>query len=91
MSYVYIGSMKTVVVTTRIAEVLLADLDRLAGLRERSRAWLIEKAVAAFVREELDLRLSLQEAEDEIDRGDYLTHEQFMVELKTEFAQRQAA
>jgi len=67
---------KSVVVTARISEELSADLDRLAGLRERSRAWLIEKAIAEFVREDLAFRLSLEEADAEIDRGEFYTQEQ---------------
>lgn len=83
--------MSTVVVTARIADQLSADLDQLAKLRDRSRAWLIEKAVSAFVKDELDLHISLDEAEAEFGRGEYLTHEVFMAELKSEFAQRRAA
>ena len=64
------------VITARINEALSTDLDELAGRLERSRAWLIEKAVAAFVAEELDLYRSLDEAEAQIDRGEYFTQEQ---------------
>ena len=67
---------KSVVITARIGEALAADLDELAGRRDRSRAWLVEKAIAAFVADELELYRSLDEAEAQIDRGDYLTQEQ---------------
>ncbi|HEX8485219.1 CopG family ribbon-helix-helix protein [Sphingomonas sp.] len=82
---------ETIVVTARISEELSADLDRLAALRDRSRAWLIQKAIAAFVEEDLGLRASLQEAEAQVERGEYLTHEAFMADLKAEFGKRQAA
>ena len=82
---------KSVVVTTRIGEQLSADLDELARRRDRSRAWLVEKAIAAFVGKELDLYRSLEEAEAEIDRGEYLEHEEFMAELKARYGKRQAA
>jgi predicted transcriptional regulator len=83
--------MATVVVTARISETLSADLDRLAVMRERSRSWLVEKAIAAFVREDLGLRLSLEEADAQIDRGDCATHEDFMAQLRAEFGKRHAA
>jgi predicted transcriptional regulator len=82
---------KIVVVTARITEELSADLDELARFRERSRAWLVEKAIAAFVERELDLYRSLEQAEAEIERGDYLTHEEFMAQLKIELGERRAA
>ncbi|WP_419809321.1 CopG family ribbon-helix-helix protein [Sphingomonas sp.] len=62
--------------TARIDEQLSADLDELAGRRERSRAWLIERAIAGFVADELELYRSLEEAEAQIDRGEYSTQEQ---------------
>lgn len=82
---------KPVVVTARIAEQLSSDLDELAGRLDRSRAWLIEKAIVAFVAEELELYRSLDEADAEIDRGEFITHEDLMAELKARYAQRQRA
>lgn len=81
----------TVVVTARISDELSADLDWLAAMRDRSRAWLVEKAIAAFVKDDLDLRLALEASESQIDRGEYATHEDFMAELKAEFGKRHAA
>ena len=77
---------KSVVITARIGEALAADLDELAGRRDRSRAWLVEKAIAAFVADELELYKSLDEAEAQIDRGEYLTQEQ----VEAEFGARRA-
>lgn len=82
---------KSVVITARISDPLSAELDRLAGLRERSRAWLVEKAVAAFVREELAMRDALNAADGEIERGGGQSHESFMAQLKAEFGTRHAA
>lgn len=82
---------KSVVVTARIGEQLSADLDRLAAMRERSRAWVIEKAIASFVSEDLALRDALDEAEAQIERGEYVTHEDLMTELKARYGKRQAA
>ncbi len=74
------------VVTARISEQLSADLDELAGRRERSRAWLIERAIAGFVADELELYRSLDEAEAQIDRGEYTTQ----VQVEAMFAMRRA-
>ena len=82
---------KPVVVTARIGEQLSADLDRLAAMRERSRAWLIEKAIASFVAQELALRDALDESRAQIERGDYVSHEDLMAELKARYGKRQAA
>ena len=52
---------KTVVVTARIDEETLAGLDRLAEHYERSRAWLVGKAVARYVNEESEFFAFVQE------------------------------
>ena len=82
---------KTVVVTARIDEQLSADLDRLAAMRDRSRAWLVEKAIAQFVREDLAFRDSLDEAERQIESGNYIEHSALMDELRAKYGSRRAA
>lgn len=82
---------KPVTVTAELDPSLSADLDRLATMADRSRAWLIERAVAAFVLHELEWRDSLEEAEAQIDRGEYITHDDLMAELRAEFGKRRAA
>ncbi len=68
--------MKTSVVTARLDEETLAGLDRLAEYHERSRAWLVAKAVKQYVKEESEFFAFLQAGEDAIDRGEYLTQEE---------------
>lgn len=70
------------VVTARIDPKTLESLDALAAARERTRAWLVEKAVKRFVEEETEFEAFLKEGEDAIDRGDYLTHEELVAELR---------
>ena len=82
---------KSVVVTARIDEQLAADLDALAAHRDRSRAWLMEKAIAAFVREELELYRSLDEAEAEFDRGEFIAHDELMAEMKARYSRHREA
>ncbi|UZK65111.1 CopG family ribbon-helix-helix protein [Sphingomonas sp. M1-B02] len=67
---------KTIVITGRIDTETSTSLDRLAASMERSRAWIIARAVEEYVRSETELMDSLDEAEREIDRGEYLTQEE---------------
>jgi predicted transcriptional regulator len=65
--------MKSLVITTRVDAETLAGLDQLAKQHDRSRAWLVNKAVSKFVKEESELIAFLAIGEDEIDRGDFCT------------------
>jgi predicted transcriptional regulator len=82
--------MKTAVVTARLDPETLAGLDKLAEYHERSRAWLVAKAVKQYVKEETEFFAFLQEGEDAIARGEFLTHEELMAEIKG-MRQRDAA
>lgn len=82
--------MKTSVITTRLDPETLAGLDKLAEYHERSRAWLVAKAVKQYVKNETEFFAFLQEGEDAIERGEYLTHEELMAEIKG-MRQRDAA
>jgi predicted transcriptional regulator len=67
---------KTIVITGRLAEETSTKLDRLAARMERSRSWIVARAVEEFVLSETELMDSLDEAEREIERGEYLTQEE---------------
>ncbi|WP_066658482.1 MULTISPECIES: CopG family ribbon-helix-helix protein [unclassified Sphingomonas] len=82
--------MKTSVITARLDPETLAGLDKLAEYHERSRAWLVAKAVKQYVKNETEFFAFLQEGEDAIERGEYLTHEELMAEIKG-MRQRDAA
>jgi predicted transcriptional regulator len=83
--------MKTSIVTARLDNETLAGLDRLAEYHERSRAWLVAKAIKQYVKEESEFFAFLKGGEDAIERGDYLTHEELMAEIKGMRQQRDAA
>jgi len=53
-----------------------SKLDRLAERFDRSRGWIVAKAVAHYVETELELQESLDEAERQIDRGEFYTQEE---------------
>ena len=82
---------KTAVVTARIDPETLSGLDRLAEHHDRSRAWLVAKAVERYVSEESAFFTFIQEGEDAIANGDYVTHEQFVTEIDAMLADKQAA
>ncbi|MFM9979203.1 MAG: CopG family ribbon-helix-helix protein [Sphingomonadaceae bacterium] len=78
---------KSAVITARLDPETLGELDRLATYHDRSRAWIVARAVKDYVREETQFFAYLQEAEDAIDRGDYYTQE----EVEAWFAAKKAA
>ena len=82
---------KSAVVTARLTPEVAADLDKLAAYRERSRAWLVAKAVERYVREEAEFFAFLKEGEDAIERGEYLTHEELVAEIRAMRQQKTAA
>jgi predicted transcriptional regulator len=82
---------KTAVVTARVSEETLANLDRLAAHHDRSRAWFVAKAVERYVREEGEFDTFIQEGEDAIARGDYVTHEQLVAEIESMLEGKKAA
>jgi predicted transcriptional regulator len=67
---------KTSVITARLDTDTVAELDRLAAYCDRSRAWLISKAIEQYVKQEIEFMEFIQEGEDAIDRGEFLTQEQ---------------
>jgi predicted transcriptional regulator len=82
---------KTSVITARIDPETLAALDVLGERQDRSRAWLVGQAIKRYVEEEAAFLAFLKEGEDEIDRGDYVTHEELVAELKAMRTEKHAA
>ena len=71
---------KTSVVTSRIPADVLADVDRLARELDRSRAWIVSKAVERYVSEELEFISFIKEGEADLDAG--RVHSQEEVEAR---------
>ena len=67
---------KSVVVTARVTAETAAALDALAARLDRSRAWIVNKAIADHVRAYTEFLDFLQEGEDSIDRGEFYTQEE---------------
>ena len=67
---------KTAVVTTRVPDEVMERLDRLAGAMERSRAWLIAKAIERYVDEELEFIDFVRVGEQDVAAGRVLSQEE---------------
>jgi predicted transcriptional regulator len=67
---------KSTVVTTRLDPATAESLDALAARLDRSRAWIVAKAVATYVKEKTEFLDFIKEGEDALDRGEYFTQEQ---------------
>ena len=82
---------QTSVVTARLDAETLAGLEKLAAYHDRSRAWLIAKAVKRYVKEEAEFFAFLQEGEDDFARGDYITHDELVARLRNRIDQQDEA
>ena len=82
---------KTAVLTTRVSAELSARIDMLAGELERSRAWVIAKAVERYVEEELELVEAIRVGERDIDEGRFFTQEQVEAMFNVKRDERDAA
>jgi predicted transcriptional regulator len=80
---------KTAVITARLDTDLVARLEQLSGTLDRSKAWIVAKAVQRYVDEELEFRAFVQQGMDEADRGELISQED--MELWFESRHRQAA
>lgn len=80
---------KSAVITARLDNDALAKLDRLSTMLDRSRAWIVAKAVQRYVDEELEFRAFVQQGIDAADRGELISQED--MEAWFEARHRQAA
>lgn len=67
---------KTAVVTSRIDANLSDRLDKLATGLGRSRAWIVQQAIARYVDEESEFWAFVQEGVDSADRGELISQEE---------------
>jgi predicted transcriptional regulator len=82
---------KTIVVTTRLDEPTIEALDALAERLDRSRAWIVAKAVAGYVQEKTEFLDFIKEGEDDLDAGRTISHEELVREIVERRAKRKAA
>lgn len=82
---------KTIVLTTRVPAELSARIDELALEMERSRAWVVAKAVERYVEEELELIEAIRIGERDIEEGRSFTQEQVEAMFAIKRDERDAA
>lgn len=74
--------MSQVVVTARIDAETSAKLDRLCGIYDRKRAWLVAQAIKRYADEGCVFWDEIDESVASLDRGEGIPHE----EIEREFA-----
>lgn len=67
---------KSQIITARIDPEVMELVDRVAKAKGRSRSWLAARAIEKMVRAELAFMEFVQEGEDDIAAGRFLTQEQ---------------
>jgi predicted transcriptional regulator len=77
---------KTQVITARVQPEISESLNRLAVRSQRSRAWVIQKAVERYVAQETEFQNFVQAGIDSADRGDLISQE----EMEGWFEERKA-
>ena len=82
---------KNAVLTTRVSTELSERIDRLAKETERSRAWVIAKAIERYVEEELELIEAIREGERDIEEGRTFTQEEVEAMFQVKRDERDAA
>jgi predicted transcriptional regulator len=82
---------KTAVLTTRVTADLSDRIDQLAQALDRSRAWVIAKAIERYVDEELEFVESVREGERDIAEGRFFTQEQVEAMFAVKRDERSAA
>lgn len=82
---------KSTVVTTRLDPPTTEALDALAQELDRSRAWIVAKAVERYVKEELEFIAFIKEGEADIDAGRVHSQEEVEAMFGISTGERDAA
>jgi predicted transcriptional regulator len=75
--------MTQVVLTTRVNQETAALLDKIAEVSERSRSWLIAKAIAEYAERESAFVDFVQVGVDAADAGNLVTHDKVLSQART--------
>ena len=81
---------KTAVVTARVSEETLTLLDSIAEHHDRSRAWVISRAVEEHARREAEFLKFAQKGIDDLNAGRTITHEQLIDRIKARQSRKAA-
>lgn len=64
------------VISARVSDEVLEMVDRIAELRDRSRAWIVSTLIETAARDELEFREFLQAGIESADRGELVSQEE---------------
>jgi len=67
--------------SVRLDEELAGQLDRLATLTERSKTWHIERALRAYIGQEMEFLEAVEEGIRAAEAGDVVSHEDVVAEM----------
>jgi predicted transcriptional regulator len=81
---------KTAVVTARVSEETLVLLDSIAARHDRSRAWVIARAVELHARREAEFLDFAQKGLDDLDAGRTITHDELIDRIKARQSRKAA-
>ena len=82
---------KQTVISARIDEGMLSDLDRIAAFHDRSRAWVIARLLQQAVAHELEYVELVEPALEDVAAGRLIPHDEVMTEIRAKLAARKAA
>lgn len=82
---------KQTVISARIDEGMLSDLDRIAAFHDRSRAWVIARLLQQAVAYELEYVELVEPALEDVAAGRLIPHDEVMTEIRAKLAARKAA
>ncbi|WP_067112749.1 CopG family ribbon-helix-helix protein [Sphingopyxis granuli] len=82
---------KQTVISARVDEAMLDDLDRIAAFHDRSRAWVIVRLLQQAVAHELEYVELVEPALEDVAAGRLIPHEEVMADIKARLAARKAA
>ena len=82
---------KQTVISARVENAMLDDLDRIAAFHERSRAWVIARLLQQATARELEYIELVEPALEDVAAGRLIPHEEVMAQIEARLAARKAA
>jgi predicted transcriptional regulator len=79
------------VITARVSDELVGQIDLLAKANDRSRAWTVTKLLETITAREIEFFDSIERARADVEAGRFVTHDEMMARLRERWGQRKAA
>ncbi len=81
---------KTAVITARVSEETLALLDSIAEQEDRSRSWVVARALELHAQREAEFRAFAKKGIDDLDAGRTITHDELIDRIKARYPRKAA-